>query len=405
RLLVMGPDCGTAIINGVGLGFANRVRRGGVGIVAASGTGLQAVAAGAPTRGAGISQATGTGGRALTREVGGTTALQGLKLLADDPHTEVIVIVSKPPAADVAERLLGAAQAAGKPVVVHFIGYPPPARSLNNLHFALSLEDAAVLATELTSAPPNTLSGSRVAPPPTTATADHVGPRYLRGLFSGGTLAYEALLGLQPFLAPLYSNVPIRPEQRLEDSLSSQAHTVLDLGEDEFTQGRLHPMMDNDLRLRRLREEADDPEVSVILIDVVLGEGAHPDPASELALAIARVREARDDLTVAAVVVGTDEDPQGLDEQIAQLAEAGVEIFSTTTEAVAAIVPRLTKARPETEQAELQFGESLSAINVGVESFYDSLRAQGAEAVQVEWRPPAGGNEKLMAILARMKSK
>jgi FdrA protein len=228
---------------------------------------------------------------------------------------------------------------------------------------------------------------------------------YLRALFSGGTLAYEALLGLQAVLAPLYSNIPISPGQRLPDPLSSQAHTVLDLGEDLFTVGRLHPMIDNDLRLRRLRQEAADPEVGIIFLDVVLGEGAHPDPASELAPVIAEVKRQRD-LEVVAVVVGTDADPQNLGAQVDQLTQAGTRLFGTIGEAVNYIGRQLGRPpQPVGPPVSLEYldQQPLAAINVGLESFYDSLVAQGASAVQVDWRPPAGGNERLMAILAKMK--
>ena len=395
-LLVMGPDCGTAIVNGVGLGFANRVRRGKVGIVAASGTGLQAVSSGIHELGGGISQALGTGGRDLKADVGGITALQGLDLLARDPQTAVIVLISKPPAASVATTLLNAAGSSGKPVVVNFIGYPPPSRRLDNLHFATNLDEAAQLAVNL-------LEQHADRPPVT----DHRSPitGYLRGLFSGGTLAVDALLGLQGVLAPLYSNVPLHPEQKLADSMHSQAHTILDLGEDEFTQGRLHPMMDNDLRLRRMRQEAADPETGLILLDVVLGEGSHPDPAAELAPAIAQIKENRPELEVVAIVVGTDLDPQDTDGQVGRLAEAGATVFRTTSDAVAFISQRLRQPYSYDYPALplAHFGDSLAAINVGLESFRDSLVAQNASTIQVDWRPPAGGNESMMAILARMK--
>jgi len=198
----------------------------------------------------------------------------------------------------------------------------------------------------------------------------------------------------------------------------SQEHAIVDLGEDEFTVGRLHPMMDNDLRIRRLYQEAQDPEVAVILLDVVLGYGSHPDPASELAPAIAQVRsevkKAGRHLEVVAVVVGTDEDPQGLDEQIAQLKAAGAKV-ETSNDAAVHYVGRLVQAlgQPsETPAREPQVSvdlatlkQPLAGINVGLESFAESLVAQDAEAIQVDWRPPAGGNEKLMAILERMKSK
>ncbi|MCW5850520.1 MAG: acyl-CoA synthetase FdrA [Anaerolineae bacterium] len=399
--LVMGPDCGTAIVNGVGLGFANRVRRGAIGLVGASGTGLQAVTAHIHTLGSGVSHALGTGGRDLKSEVGAVTAHQALNLLARDPDTQVIVLVSKPPAPDVASRLLQAAQAAGKPVVVHFLGYPPPARRLGNLHFALNLSDAAALAVERLMTDDSRLIF------PTDNHQSSVINHYVRGLFSGGTLAYEALLGLQTTLYPLYSNAPIRPDQRLPDVWHSQAHTILDLGEDEFTVGRLHPMLDNDLRLRRLRQEAADPEVGLILLDVVLGEGAHPDPAADLAPAIAKAKAARD-LEVVAIVVGTDADPQDVGRQVEALTQAGVTVFRTTTDAVDYISQRLAAPAIESYFSPVPLAvlhHPLAAVNVGLESFYNSLVAQGAAALHVEWRPPAGGNEKLAALLKRLKTK
>ena len=163
---------------------------------------------------------------------------------------------------------------------------------------------------------------------------------YLRALFSGGTLAYEALLGLQTVLSPIYSNTPVRPEQQLTDSMVSQGHTILDLGEDEFTQGRLHPMMDNDLRLRRLQQEAADPDVGLVLLDVVLGEGAHPDPSSELAPAIERANKSRE-IEFVAIVLGTDQDPQDVDRQIEELTGAGARVFRETADAVDYISARL----------------------------------------------------------------
>ena len=396
-LLLMGPDCGTAIINGVGLGFANRVQKGRIGVVAASGTGLQAVTAEIHNLGSGISQAIGTGGRDLKAEVGAITAHQALALLGEDPVTKVIVLVSKPPSPQVATRLLQAAQSTGKEVVVNFLGYPPPGRQLGNIYFATSLTETAEIAVHLaTTVSTSFLSLER-----------HSHPGYVRGLFSGGTLAYEALLGLSAVLDPIYSNVPIRPEQKLADVMKSQGHTVLDMGEDLFTQGRLHPMMDNDLRLRRLRQEAADPQVGYLLLDVVLGEGAHLDPASELAPAIAEAKAERgDSLEIVAVVVGTEADPQGLLDQIERLMAAGATVFSNTTEAVDYIfnrVPYETTAYPAVDLE--TFRGDLTAVNVGLESFYDSLKGQGAAVIQVDWRPPAGGNEKLMDILAKMKER
>ncbi len=395
-LFVMGPDCGTAIVNGIGLGFANRVRRGPVGLIGASGTGLQAVTSAIHSLGSGVSHALGTGGRDLKAEIGGITSHQALETLAADPYTEVIVLVSKPPAPEVAAGLLTAARRSGKPVVVNFIGYPPPARRLGDLHFAVNLADAAARAVDLTGTGAAAQPEQPVDPVPT--------GRFLRGLFSGGTLAVEAVLGLQNLLHPLHSNVPIVPGQELGNPMQSRGHTVVDLGDDFFTQGRLHPMMDNDLRLRRLRQEADDDETGLILLDVVLGEGAHPDPAAELAPAAAEVIERRS-LPVLVVIIGTDADPQGLETQADRFRAAGAEVYFDLQAALLRISgyfpPRGTRgAAPVAAEA---LAAPFRAVNAGLETFFNSLTGQGAKAVQLDWRPPAGGNEMLAGILARQK--
>ncbi len=398
-LLVMGPDCGTAIVNGIGLGFANRVRRGGIGLVGASGTGLQAVTSRIHALGGGVSHALGTGGRDLKSEVGGVTAKQALDLLSRDSATEVIVLVSKPPDPEVAASLLNAAQGLSNPVVVHFMGYAAPARSFGNLTFADNFNDAAFVAVDLL----KQVSTEDVTVQSGTGPSDT--PGYLRGLFSGGSLASEALRGLQVALTPMYSNIVAPGSRKLPDSTKSQAHTILDLGEDEFTVGRLHPMMDNDLRIRMMRQEGDDQEVAVILMDVVLGEGAHPDPAADLAPAIKELRKARD-VEIVVILVGTEDDPQDIEVQRRRMIDAGAVVLEDTMDAVSHVISRLDIAPKETIQpVSLKLLETpLAAINVGLESFYESLIDQEAQAVHVDWRPPAGGDEKLMSILKKMRS-
>jgi FdrA protein len=365
--------------------------------VGASGTGLQAVTSRIHELGGGISHALGTGGRDLTAEVAGITAHETLDLLARDPHTRVIVLVSKPPAPRVVAGLLSAARATDKPVVVHFFDFAPPARSLDNLHFTTSLSRAAELAVELLE------SGAEPASKAAIADNEHH-PGRLRGLFAGGSLAVEAQEGLRPFLTPLYSNVPISGVERLTDPTRSQGHTILDLGSDELTVGRLHPMMDQQLRIDRLHQEAADPEVGLLLLDVVLGYGAHPDPAAELVPAIEEIRRRRE-VEIVAVVIGTDEDEQEISSQIERLTAAGARVFRTVTEATTTISRILAARRPTggTPVALEVLSSPVVAINVGLETFYDSLTGQGVEAVQLEWRPPAGGNDQLMSILERMK--
>ncbi len=413
-LLVMGPDCGTAIVNGIGLGFANRVRKGPIGLVAASGTGLQQVSSRIHQLGGGVTHALGTGGRDLSEAIGAASAHRALDLLRRDPETQVIVLASKPPSPHVARGLLEAARASGKPVVVDFIGYQGTLGQSENIHQAATFDEAAELAVALCEDPAHGgQRGSRCEEGLKDLSRFADGQRYLRGLFSGGTLAYEAQLLLEEYVPAVNSNVPLREEQQLANSLVSQGHTIVDLGEDEFTVGRLHPMMDNDLRIRRLYQEAGDPEVAVILVDVVLGFGAHPDPAGELAPAISLARASAQrsgrHLEVVAVVVGTDEDPQNMEFQVQQLRAAGAVVYASNNAAIwhvgcllrALNPPAATHVSNSVGLAALT--APFAAINAGLESFAESLRTQGAAVVHVDWHPPAGGNERLMAILERMK--
>ncbi len=422
-LLLMGPDCGTAIINGVGLGFANAVRRGPIGVVGASGTGIQAVTARIHALGSGITHALGTGGRDLSEAVGAITARQSLGLLARDPETEVIVLVSKPPSTAVAQDLLRMAACVDKPVVINFLGLDAPENWPDNLHFARTLDEAAALAVKLAGRDGGrpTMDDGLLGEIELAGTG-----RYLRGLYSGGTLAYEALLILQGYLSTVYSNIPLDPAQKLDRATASREHTVVDLGEDEFTVGRLHPMIDNELRIQRLHQEAADPDTGVILLDVVLGYGAHPDPAIELAPAIERALSTAQEtgrlLAVIAVIVGTDADPQDIDAQAEALREAGALIFYSNEKAVRHVGEKLGDGERPVEPNPLHLEpsaeadnatdyppvdlsvlrEPLAAINVGLASFTESLIEQGAPVVEVDWRPPAGGNERLAGILARM---
>jgi FdrA protein len=316
-LLVMGPDCGTAIIDGVPLGFANAVRRGAIGVVGASGTGTQQVTCLVHRHGAGISQAIGTGGHDLHKDVGGITMLQGLQLLSRDADTKAIVLISKPPSPAIAREVIAAARKAGKPVVINFIGWPE-APSGGNLHVSRTLDDAASAAVAL--AKGRKPSRASTSPSKLPKLKLKRGQRYIRGLFSGGTFCYEASV----LLGDVWSNAPVDPKRAIADPWKSREHTLIDLGDDVFTRGRPHPMIDLRLRNERLLEEAADPQVALILLDVVLGYGSHPDPAAEIVPVLMKIkRKSRSPLIVASVC-GTDEDPQGLERQEAALRAAGV---------------------------------------------------------------------------------
>ncbi|PKN87266.1 MAG: FdrA family protein [Chloroflexi bacterium HGW-Chloroflexi-8] len=408
-LLVMGPDCGTAMISGIGLGFANKIRKGPIGVVAAAGTGLQQVTTRIHQLGSGITHGIGTGGRDLKDPVGAATFLMALDVLARDPETKVITLVSKPPAPQVAEKVIRKARQINKPVVINFIARKPTSRQEGNLWFATGMDDAAALSVQLAQNPPELKSTNQF---PVEKFAK--GQRYFRGLFSGGTLAYEAQFLLEGYIGRVWANAPINKENKLKDSLKSEENCIVDLGEDEFTVGRLHPMMDNEMRIRRLLEESRDPEVAVIMLDVVIGFGSHPDPASELAPAIVKAKQEAENagryLEVVVVATGTDEDPQNLDSQVAQLRAAGAWVSSSNEEVVnyaGSILRSINQPAEETfvfKPVDLEtLSRKLEAINVGLESFAENLLAQETPTVHVDWRPPAGGNEKLANILERMK--
>lgn len=303
-LLVMGPDCGTASIAGVGLGFANAVRPGPVGVVAASGTGSQQVMCLLDAAGVGVSHVLGVGGRDLSGAVGGRSALRALQALGGDPATEVVLVVSKPPAPEVAERVRAAATGLGKPVVLALLGR--------------GQED-------LTSATEKVLAVAGIDPPRWPVLAPEPKPPTrrgaLRGLFSGGTLCDEAMLIAAERLGPIRSNIPLKPAWALPPDLKETGHLMIDFGDDQLTRGRPHPMVDSTLRLERLAAEAADPDVAVILLDVVLGYGAHPDPAHELAEVIRQGQ--RDGLAMVVSLCGTEADPQGWHRQAGQLQAAG----------------------------------------------------------------------------------
>jgi succinyl-CoA synthetase alpha subunit len=334
-LLVMGPDCGTAILDGVPLGFANAVRRGSVGLVGASGTGLQQVTCLLDAFGAGVSQAIGVGGRDLHEEVGGLMMLAGLERLMADPETDVVVLISKPPAPSVATKVLAAASAASKPVVVNFLGGDADAIRASGAHPATTFEEAAQTAAELSlGAPPAPLDEGS-ADSLAWAAGLVPGQDRIAGLYSGGSLASEAKVVLKSLLG----------------ADAAAEHRIVDLGDDEYTVGRPHPMIDPRLRSEKIQEAGDDPRVAVILLDIVLGYASHPDPAGALIPAIRAAKETAAaegrGLAVLASVCGTPGDPQGLAAQRTILADAGVHLAASNARAahLAGLVARQSAVR------------------------------------------------------------
>ncbi|MHA7862648.1 acyl-CoA synthetase FdrA [Tessaracoccus sp. Y36] len=338
-LLMMGPDCGTAILGGVGLCFANEVRRGHIGIVGASGTGSQEMSVRLHAFGGGISHLIGTGGRDLSEEIGGIMMLDGIAALDADPGTDVLVVVSKPPAHSVASKVIDALAASKKPAVVCFLGAPQELLDEaedKGVKAYNRTKPAVIAALEASGVDTSTMNLHPLNWPLIEEVRGKLAPeqRYIRGIFAGGTLCDEAMfLALEDF-DDVYSNLR-SGEFHLGAGDTSKGHTFLDFGSDEFTNGKPHPMIDPSNRIQRFLEEAADPETGVIVLDFVLGYGANPDPVGVMLPAIKQAKqqaaaEGRH-LEVLAFVLGTEGDPQDFDSQVNQLTDAGVTWASSST--------------------------------------------------------------------------
>jgi FdrA protein len=323
-LLMMGPDCGTAILNGLPIAFANKVTRGDIGIVGASGTGIQEVSTLVSRHGGGISQAIGVGGRDLSETVGGITTLMALDALEADAETRRIIVISKPPAAAIGEQIIKRLEQGSKPATVCFIGADQRPDD-GPLTFVSTLKDAALSC--FSGAPRETDVAPRITVP--------AGRTAVRGLYSGGTLAAEAqILFLQAGLQ-VASNAAVPGASPMDDP--TVAHRMIDLGDDQFTQGRPHPMIEPAIRAEPLREAVEDPAVGIILVDVVLGFGAHPDPAGQLAEILAALPKTGGPAIIASVT-GTEQDPQCYSTQVEKLRQAGVVVAHCNADAVALAV-------------------------------------------------------------------
>lgn len=335
--LVMGPGAGTAMLAGTGLGFANRVTPGPVGIVAAAGTGAQEAMSLLDRWGVGVSHVIGVGGRDLNADVGGLMTEAGLHALEADAGTEAILLVSKPPSPAVAERLLGAGRS--KPIVAGLIGLQDSIAVADGVTVCNTLEQGVVETLTVLGRPVPDLIGSLDADIARAVTAITPARTRLVGLFSGGTLCYEAMTIATSHIGPIHSNTPL--DKSWTVPAPDGAHVCLDLGEEEYTMGRPHPMIDPEARIEFLRDQIDDPSVAVVLMDVVLGDGSHESPAAMLAPSAADV--VASGATVITYVLGTDQDPQGFAAQQQILRDAGCIVPETSARgalAASAVVTR-----------------------------------------------------------------
>ena len=319
-LLVMGPDCGTAIIGGVPLAFANQIPQGAIGIIGASGTGIQEVSSLIAQAGYGVSHALGVGGRDLSDPVGGISTHAALAMLEADSATRHIVLISKPPSPSVAKRVIDTLAHSEKPCTVCFLGADAPSLP-DNVSFARTLKAASELATG---------RSSKNKRPEFKSIIPHVttGRQRIHGLFCGGILSSEAQVVFLDQGVSVASNAPIPGAEAIG---SGTSHVLIDLGSDEYTRGRPHPMIDPTVRDEELTKALADPTLAVILLDVVIGFGTHPDPAGTIVRVVAAAGTERP--IVVASVTGTDDDPQDRRTQMAKLVDGGIVVAPTNADA------------------------------------------------------------------------
>lgn len=413
-LIVMGPDCGTGVLNEVPIAFANVIAKGNIGIIGASGTGIQEVSTIIGNHGGGISQAIGTGGRDLSAEIGGITAIQGLKVLDADPDTDVIAFISKPPAPEVRDRVIEVFKTLSKPVVAVFIGNNPRAAH-DNVHYAWTLEDTALQALQLAEESKFSADKLILENEDIQKIKENAKQRYIKGYFGGGTLALEAGM----ILAEAFQ---LDPEAEHPEGMmfKHEGHEVIDLGDDAYTQGRAHPMIDPTFRVEKMKEAAKNDETAIILLDNVIGYGAHEDMAGVFAPVIEKAKqEAAAEgraFVVIASVTGTAQDPQVYQDQVDKLEAVGVIVTESNAQATklsAEIVAYLNgekevakattaEVNPEIAKITELISEKPRVINIGLSGFADTVQENGGQVVQYQWAPIAGGNERLAKILDAM---
>lgn len=406
-LLMMGPDCGTGILSSIPIAFTNVVAPGNIGVVGASGTGIQEVTTIIDRLGNGVVHAIGTGGRDLSDKVGAVTVKDAVVALENHELTDVICVISKPPAKEVRDEVVQLLQSITKPVVAIFLGEKPEAHE-GKVYLAHTLEETAKIAIDLANnASVKANYFEAVTPPERTVPEGKV----IKGLYSGGTLAAEAgmliseALGLEGL---------VKEEGYI---LKSQGYDIIDLGDDIYTQGKPHPMIDPEVRVKKIKEYAQDASTGILLVDIVLGYGAHEDMVGALLPAIKDAQELNPELQVVATVVGTDKDPQNFQEAVQRLQEQHVLVAESNAKAVQLALRlkgiELTEAdKPvvpyQGETIEIPYASPSVAellntkprvINVGLQSFNESIQAFDGKSIQFNWKPRAGGNKKMIHIL------
>ncbi len=351
NLLVMGPDCGTSLISGKGIGFANAVRKGSIGVIGASGTGLQEFTCQIHNAGLGISQAIGTGTNDVSDQIGGITSFLAVEALEADPETKLITFISKPPGKNFQGALIKRLNECSKPAVCCFLGSETNSNQGGKIKFAGTIDEAVAWAQHITAGDPEPVEPGLTEEELSWVDAEIEKfipeQRYLRGVFAGGTYCYQSQHVLQNMGVEVFSNAPLEADYKLEDPDQSRASTIVDMGDEHYTQGKPHPMIDGTLRKERILNESSDPQIAVLFLDFILGYNASADPAGELLDAINQAQQSFQargaHLTVVASICGTEDDSQDLNLQTQLLRDQKVIVFQSNSRAAVFCATLLNK--------------------------------------------------------------
>lgn len=404
-LIVMGPDCGTGIISSIPLAFANVVEKGNIGIIGASGTGIQEVSTIISRNNFGISHAIGLGGRDLSEHIGAISAIKAIEMLNNDDSTDVIVFISKPPAPAIRDKVVEILNKIDKKVVAIFIGEKPK-ENTENIVYTWTLEETAKEAIRLAQNSPSRL---KEIVPNIDTIKENSGQRKIAGLYCGGTLAAEAAMIIRDYYG-------IEDDGCHEDGfmLKYDGHEIIDFGDDKYTKGRPHPMIDPSTRVDAIKSISNKDDVAVVLLDNVIGYGSNEDMAGAIAPAIKEVINEKNikkqEIVFVASVCGTEQDPQIYTKQVETLEEAGVIVVDNNAQATFTtinIIKYLEKANKVHKNVCLDkniVNSELNVINIGLEKFSKTIENHNGNVVQYNWSPVAGGDKKLQRILEKLRS-
>lgn len=404
-LIVMGPDCGTGIISNIPLAFANVVPKGNIGIVGASGTGIQEVTSVIARKGGGISHAIGIGGRDLSEEIGGISAIDALRMLNEDENTDVIVFISKPPAPSVKEKVIETFRTLNKKVIALFLG-EKPGKSEDNISYVWTLEEAGYEALITAKSFGSHSSNLEDVLGKLDVIKKNTKQRKIHGYYGGGTLAGEAAILLKDYFDIHDSK---DPEGYM---LDFEGHEIIDFGDDKYTQGRPHPMIDPSTKIDAIKKLTEKEDVAIVLIDNVLGYGSNADMAGALAPSIKMVIEDRkskgQEILFIASICGTEEDTQVCSEQVAKLEDVGVLVLDTNAEVTFTAIEALkyldSKEVNKVSDSKTLLNDELKIINMGLESFANTVINHGGQVVQYNWTPIAGGDVRMQNLLDKLNS-